>query len=384
MSAEVVRAARSFPVVVVTGPRRCGKTCLLRGTFPAAHWVLLEDPDILARVRSDARGFLDSLRPPVILDEIQNAPELLPYIRTRVDLAPEQRGVWFLTGSQEWSLMRGVTESMAGRAAILRLLPFGLEETPRVTLYRGGFPEVALEPERSGLWFESYIQTWIERDVRAVTNVSNIALFRRFLSVLATRTGQVLNRTDIAAPLGVSVPTLSSWIDLLETTGTILVVPPWHSNLGRRMLKSPRIYFCDPGLTCHLLGFHDEDALERSPCLGPVWEGQVAAELVKHRIFRGRRPGLHWFRDQQGLEVDFILEGEGLEPVLVEAKATHTPTPADAKAIRRLRAAVPDAHAEDYVVHRQSSGAPDISALAPGVLAVGLETLHQRLAARKL
>lgn len=376
---EVLSAAKAFPAVVVAGPRRVGKTSLLREAFPAARWVLLEDPDVLARAAADPRGFLDQLHGQVLLDEIQNAPALLPYVRTRIDQDPEP-GRWLITGSQEFALMRGVTESMAGRAAILRLLPFGVEEHPAVTPLRGGFPEVVLNaPDQAALWFDSYVQTWLERDLRALVNVSSLSLFRRFLTVLASRTGQFLNKTDIAAPLGVSVPTITSWLDALETAGVLIPVPPWFANFGKRLLKSPRVYLCDSGLTCHLLGLMDEAALERSSFLGPTFEGFVATELVKHRAFAGRRPGLHWFRDQSGLEVDFVLEGPGLAPILVEVGASHTPRPEDARGILSLRKAAPDREAEDYVVYR---GAHGMAPLVPGVLAVDVPTLHARLRAR--
>ena len=204
----LLAAYRHFPAVVVTGPRRAGKTTLLRKLFPKARYVLLEDPDIQARVRSDPRAFLEELQPPVVFDEIQNAPELLAYVRTLIDTKPRRMGQWLFTGSQEAPLMRGITESMAGRAAILQLLPFSLAETGKVDLLHGGFPEVLARPQARSLWFASYLQTYLERDVRAITNVRDLVTFRRFLSLLASRHGHVLNKTDLAAPLGVSVPTI--------------------------------------------------------------------------------------------------------------------------------------------------------------------------------
>ena len=204
----LLAASRHFPAVVVTGPRRAGKTTLLRKLFPKARYVLLEDPDIQARVRSDPRAFLEELQPPVVFDEIQNAPELLAYVRTLIDTKPRRVGQWLFTGSQEAPLMRGITESMAGRAAILQLLPLSLAETAKVDLLHGGFPEVLARPQARSLWFASYLQTYLERDVRAITNVRDLVTFRRFLSLLASRHGHVLNKTDLAAPLGVSVPTI--------------------------------------------------------------------------------------------------------------------------------------------------------------------------------
>ena len=206
---EIARAARGFGAVVLTGPRRAGKTHLLRHLLPKADYVLLEDPDTLARLRADPRGFLAERQPPVILDEVQNAPELFNYVRTLLDRAPRRTGQWFLTGSQEASLMAGVTESLAGRAAIFQLLPLSMAESGKVDLFSGGFPEVIARPRQREIWFSSYLQSYLERDVRAITNVRDLATFRRFLGLVAARHGQILNRSDLAGPLGVSVPTIS-------------------------------------------------------------------------------------------------------------------------------------------------------------------------------
>src|SRR3990170_1082008 len=249
---QILKAAKSFPAVVLTGPRRAGKTWLLRRLFPKASYFLLEAPDVVARLRADPQGFLDSVKTPAILDEVQNVPEVFAFVRARIDRQPRRAGQWLLTGSQEAPLMQGVTESMAGRAAVLYLLPFSTRETPKVSLLRGGYPEVVARPGGARLWFSSYLQTYLERDVRAVTAVKDLATFRRFLAVLASRHGQVLNRTDLAAPLGVSVPTITQWLAVLETTAQILIVPPFYENLGKRLIKSPKVYLADSGLACHL------------------------------------------------------------------------------------------------------------------------------------
>lgn len=369
----LTEAAHSFPAVVLTGPRRAGKTTLLRHLFPKARYVLLEDPDVQARARSDPRALLDELRPPVLFDEIQNVPELLAYIRTRIDQHPREMGRWLFTGSQEHPLMQGVTESMAGRAAILQLLPFSLLETDRVTLLTGGYPEAIARPRASGLWFSSYIQTYLERDVRAVTNVRDLATFRRFLALVASRHGQMLNKTDLAAPLGVSLPTVGEWLHVLEVTGQIILVPPYFENFGKRLVKSPKLYLGDPGLACYLLGIRSQAELDRSPFLGALFEGFVAAEIVKSQVNRGRRKELYYFRDQQGLEVDFLFpDGRG-ELWMVESKASKTVAPGMAGPLTSLRRSMAGgAPVRLTVVHRSSTTAPASRGLAPGVEALDM------------
>ncbi len=366
---------RSFPALVLTGPRRAGKTWLLRRMFPKASYFLLEDPDLVARLRADPQGFLDAVKTPAILDEIQHVPEVFAYVRTRIDREAGRAGRWLLTGSQDAPLMRGVSESMAGRAAVLQLYPLSARETPKVTVLRGGYPEAVARPAGAPLWFASYVQTYLERDVRAVTAVKDLATFRRFLALLATRHGQVLNKTDLAAPLGVSVPTITQWLGVLETTAQILIVPPFYENLGKRLIKSPKVYLADSGLACHFLGIDSAAELAKSPFAGALFEGFIAAEIVKAQVNAGRRRELYFFRDEQGLEVDFMLPGRGTSLALVECKAMRTVTPSMATPLQRLAGALKRKRPKDtavdlFLVHEPPKVESRTQAVAPGVRAL--------------
>lgn len=371
---SLTRAVRNFPAVVLTGPRRAGKTYLLRRLFPEASYFLLEDPDLVARLRADPQGFLDAVKTPAILDEVQNVPEVFALVRSRIDRQPRRIGRWLLTGSQEAPLMQGVTESMAGRAAVLQLLPLSTRETPKVSVLRGGYPEALARPAGARLWFGSYLQTYLERDVRAVTAVKDLATFRRFLALLASRHGQVLNKTDLAAPLGVSVPTIAQWLSVLETTAQILIVPPFFENLGKRLIKSSKVYLADSGLACHLLGIDTAAELAKSPFVGTLFEGFIASEIVKAQANAGGRRELYYFRDQQGLEVDFLMPRRGGSMVLLECKASRTVTPAMTAALRQLGAAMKGkrgrASVEMLLVHQSPDAGTATQAVAPGVRAV--------------
>ncbi|MCR4411336.1 MAG: ATP-binding protein [Thermoguttaceae bacterium] len=386
LESQVARGLRAFPAIVLTGPRRAGKTWLLRHLFPRASYFLLEDPDVVARLRADPQGFLDSVETPAILDEVQHVPELFAYVRSRIDRHPRRMGRWMLTGSQEAPLMQRVTESMAGRAAVLQLLPFSRRETPKVTLLRGGYPEAVARPGGARLWFSSYVQTYLERDVRAVTDVRDLATFRRFLALVASRHGQILNKTDLAAPLGVSVPTVTQWLGILETTAQVLLVPPFYENLGKRLIKSPKLYLADSGLACHLLGIDSAAELAKSPFRGALFEGFIASEIAKAQANSGRRRELYFFRDEQGLEVDFLVPGRGGAVSLVECKAARTVTPSDAAPMQRLAEALrkkrrPRPIVALHLVHQSPRTPTSIHAVAPGVRAWAWEDFVGQLGA---
>ena len=371
----VEKAARNFGVVVVTGPRRSGKTQLLRHVRPDAEYFLFEDPDVVARFRHDPQAFLDAVRGPAVLDEIQNVPEVFNYVRSRVDAVPRRTGRWFLTGSHESGLMRHVTESMAGRAAVLQLLPFSTRESAKASVLRGGYPEVLARPRASRLWFSSYLQTYIERDVRSIAAIQDMSLFRRFLALVASRHGQILNKTDLAAPLGLSVPSVARWLDILEATAQILIVPPYFTNLGKRLVKSPKMYIADSGLACHLLGIDTEAELAKSPFRGALFEGFIASEIVKSQVHAGRRREIYHFRDRQGLEVDFVVPARNGGAQLIEVKASSTVTPDMAEPMRRLAAAWtkgsgPRGDLSMHLVHIAPRAGVVTRAIAPGVEAI--------------
>jgi uncharacterized protein len=375
MESQVMKAAKAFPAVVLTGPRRAGKTWLLRHLLPKASYCLFEDPDVVSRFRHDPQGFLDEVKEPAVLDEVQNVPEVFNFVRSRIDRSPRQTGRWFFTGSQEAGLMRHITESMAGRIAVLQLWPMSIRETSKVSLLRGGYPEVLARPRTAALWFSSYLQTYLERDVRSAMAVHDLVTFRRFIALVASRHGQVLNRSDLAAPLGMSVPGISRWLGILEATGQILIVPPYFDNLGKRLIKSPKVYIADSGLACHLLGIETDAELRRSPFLGALFEGLVAAEVVKAQINAGRRKEVYYFRDQQGLEVDFVVPGKGGSAHLIEAKATSTVTPDMADPMRRLADAWTRRGSRRGKVDMTIVYPPTRSSLSSRALATGVEAV---------
>jgi len=376
----LLEAARHFPAVILTGPRRAGKTFLLKSALKGAGYHLLETPDVIARVSADPHGFLDSLKTPVILDEVQNIPGLFASVRAKIDQQHRKMGQWFLTGSQESPMISGAAESMAGRAAILKLLPFSLTESPRVSLLRGGFPEVQHLPLRAAsIWFSSYIQTYLERDVRSISGIKDLAVFRRFLALVTARHGQLLNRSDMAAGLGVSVPTISHWLSILEATMQVVIVPPWYENMSKRLVKTPKLYLTDSGMACHLLGIESDDELRRSTHRGHLFEGMVVSEIMKAQINAGRRPEVYFYRDEDKVEVDFVVPAGNERTVLFEAKSSETPDPRDAASMLKVRMDFlrrnPAAKVECFVVYPRIGGVSGraVRSLSDGVMAITIE-----------
>lgn len=393
----LLKAAREFPAIVLTGPRQSGKTTLLRHVFgKASGYVSLEPPDVRAAAAADPRGFLELNPPPVIFDEVQYAPGLLPYIKERIDERRVARGQYLLTGSQNLLLAEQVTESLAGRAAMLRLLPLSQREidgqstrplpwesSPKRAsgaqhpsdrwrgFLRGGFPELVSEPHRDiSLWHQSYIQTYLERDVRSLRQVGDLTAFQNFLRALAARSGQLLNLTDVSRDLGVAVNTAKAWLSVLEATFQVIVLRPYHQNVGKRLVKTPKVYFTDTGTLCHLAGLRDPDHAKAGPMGGAIFETAVLMEIVKTLADRGEVPRVYFWRTSAGVEVDFLIETERML-VPVEVKLSSTPLPAMATAIRTLREDLGAKAAPGYVVHGGNVRLP----LAPSVMAIPFAAL---------
>ena len=393
IEATLRRAAREFPALVLSGPRQSGKTTVLKYLFAKSHrYVSLEPPDVRAAATADPRGFLATYPPPVIFDEAQYVPELLPYIKEQIDRRRSERGQYLLTGSQNLLLMERVTESLAGRAAMLRLLPCSRREiqgdpdsflpwekdrpvrAPRSVssadfwrgLLRGGYLEIAADSERDGsLWHASYIQTYLERDVRTLRQVGDLTQFQLFSRALAARNGQLFNLTEIARDLGVAVNTAKAWLSVMEATFQIIVLRPYFANVGKRLIKSPKIYFTDTGTLCHLTGLKDPDHAAAGPMGGSIFETAVLTEIVKTLWNRGEEPRVYFWRTSAGSEVDIVVE-VGRKLIPIEVKLSATPRPAMAEAITRFRKDLGEKAAAGFVVHPGDVRLP----LAPGVTAL--------------
>ena len=349
----IQKAAYEFPAVVLVGPRQSGKTTLLKHLFDKHYKVVsLEPPDVRLAALNDPRGFLSLYTPPVVFDEIQYAPVLLPFIKEQIDGDRGRPGQYILTGSQNLFLMQQVTESLAGRAAILKLLPLsrweiaGLPErelpwemttsssVPAQTsselweqALRGFYPEIALSPERDvRLWQASYVQTYLERDVRNLRNIGDLTLFQIFLRALAARSAQILNLSELARDVGVSVNTAKAWISILEASFQILILRPYYANIGKRLIKSPKIYFVDTGLLCYLVGLRDIEHAAAGPMGGAIFENLVVADLFKIAMHRGEEPSLYFWRTVAGAEVDVVVETQNAM-IPLEIKLSETPRP---------------------------------------------------------
>lgn len=349
------RASQQFPVVLVTGPRQVGKTTILRHLGGGRTYVTLDDPMLAVLAREEPALFLERFRPPVLIDEIQYAPELLPHIKMYVD-RDRAPGMFWLTGSQQFHLMRGVSESLAGRVGVVNMLGLSLAEiqgntfdrppfvsTPESLesrmkgerpldlgalyrqIWRGSFPAIALNSDMDrDLFYSSYVQTYLQRDVRDLARVGDETAFVKFLRAAAARTGQLLNMSEIARDVDISPVTAKNWLSILETSGVIYLLEPWHSNLTKRLVKAPKLYFLDTGLCAYLTQWSSPETLEAGAMSGAILETWVVAEILKSWWHNGKRPSLYFYRDRDKKEIDLLIDQDNkLYPM--EIKKTASP-----------------------------------------------------------
>ncbi len=352
------RLAQGFPIVAVTGPRQSGKTTLVRTVFPDKPYVSLEDLDERAFAREDPRGFLARYPDGAVLDEVQQCPPLFSFLQTRVD-ENRRTGLFVLTGSQQFNLVSGVTQSLAGRVALVPLLPFSLGElaaagqappSPEQLLFCGLYPPLWDRSLDAAIWYGNYVRTYLERDVRQMINVRDLSTFQRFLRLCAARTGQLLNLTGLATDCGISQNTARAWLSVLEASYVLHLLPPHHANFNKRLVKTPKLYFLDPGLASWLLGIQRPEQLAGHPQRGPLFETWVLSELLKARYNRALDANVTFWRDHAGQEVDLLIDlGDRLMPV--EVKSGQTVVPDFFDGLKRWIALAGPAAGEAWVVY---------------------------------
>lgn len=337
------KLAAQFPAVVVTGARQVGKTSLVQKVFPDFAYISLDIPSAAAQAEENPDSFLKSKKDPLIIDEIQYAPSLLRHIKVIVD-QDKKPGRFIFTGSQNFLLMQGISESLAGRCGILNMLNLSISEITEAIdryedtefIFRGGFPELYTRPDiESHFWYASYLSTYLERDVRNILNIGSLRDFDRFLRAVAIRTGQMLSYSELARDVGIAPNTAKAWISVLEASGQVVLLEPYHKNLGKRLIKTPKIYMCDTGLAAFLMGFENWESVFNHPAAGALWETHVIMQVVKHYYSQGKRLPIWYWRTVHGAEVDLLIE-QGGRFIAIEAKFTEHPKESSLKGIYAL------------------------------------------------
>jgi predicted AAA+ superfamily ATPase len=327
---EINRLRQSFPIVAVTGPRQSGKTTLLRNKFPNYQYYNLEDPDIFNIVQNDMGGFIKGRQRKLILDEVQKIPELLSYLQVVSDDS-RIMGQFLLSGSENLLLSQKISQTLAGRAAYVNLYPLSLNEIPvketlsnyRDMIFQGFYPAIFDRNINPIDYYNQYIATYVERDVKQIVNVHNLSLFRKFLGLLAGRVGGIVNYTSLSNDVGVDIKTIESWISILEATFVIFKLPPFYENFGKRHIKSPKIYFTDTGILCRLLGIRSSAELETHSLIGALFENLVIGNFLKEKVHSGQNHEMYYYRSSSGNEVDLLLaSGENIVPIEIKSSAT--------------------------------------------------------------
>lgn len=338
IESTVKKLINSFPSLAITGPRQSGKSTLLIHTLPNYHYVTLDDPLTREQALSDPLFLLDSMGDRAIIDEIQLAPQLLSHVKIKIDSNRKKKGRFVFTGSQQFTMIKNLGDSLAGRIALLDLLPFSVAEKKAAlslpgtlecfihACLRGSYPEPVIDNSIDiAAWYGSYVQTYLERDIRSLYNIGNLRDFQRFLQLIAGRCAQLLNLSSFAKELGVSVPTLKNWLSILEASRIVYLLPPYYNNMGKRVTKAPKLYFLDCGLVCYLTGIKDKDHLIKGPMSGALFENFCIQETVKLFFNKGERAPLYYLRTNNGLEIDLLIERAFNAFIPVEIKLQKTP-----------------------------------------------------------
>ena len=358
----LLQRATLYPVVTVLGPRQSGKTTLCRMAFPDKPYVNLEQPDVREFAQQDPKAFLAQFPDGAVLDEIQNVPSLLSWIQVLTDADP-RKGRFVLTGSHQLQVSAQVTQSLAGRTAVLELLPLSLSELAKasdlptvepadanVLMLQGGYPRIHAQGMPPEVMLSDYFATYVERDVRQLINLRHLREFGQCVRLLAGRTGQLLNQTSLGNEVGVSSNTITQWLSILEASFLVFSLAPWSVNIGKRLVKSPKIYFYDVGLACWLLGIKTVEQLQHHPLRGALFENLVVLEVLKSLRNQGLRDPLYFFRDSNGLEIDLLLDhADGLQ--LVEIKASQTVSAALFKNLRTVSTLLGDRVKTQHLIY---------------------------------
>lgn len=350
IESSILHAVKTFPGIVITGPRQSGKTTLLKHLLPDYRYITFDDPLSRERARSDPNFFLNSLGEKAIIDEIQHVPEILSYIKIKIDEKREVKGRFVFTGSQQFHLMKNIGDTLAGRIAVFDLLPFSVTELESSiqavnaktnflsALKRGSYPELVLDMHiDAGTWFRSYFQTYLERDIRGLYNIGSLRDFQQFVRLLAARCSEVLNLSSYSRDLGISIPTIKTWLSILEASRIIFLLPPWYNNQGKRITKSPKLYFLDTGFAAYLSGVAADDSFLDRPLAGNLFENYIIQETVKSFLHQGKQPPIYFFRTNNQLEIDIIIEKSAEYIIPVEIKLTQTPRLRDGAYLERFR-----------------------------------------------